>query len=104
MIEKREKLREAKEKHDKTNIESGIRLGESITGMRGLYFSVDMIRRRSFPHHSDEKIIGTINKNLEHNGYSIVRFKLNGNSFPKSIALRVYNDQNEHENVRREVK
>ena len=45
LIEKREILRKAKEKHDTTNMESGIRLGESITGMRGLEFSVNMIRR-----------------------------------------------------------
>jgi len=46
-------------------------------------FSLDMIRGRHFHHLGDEKVEGSWNNNLEHNGYYIHYLKYDGNMAAK---------------------
>ena len=59
LIELRRNLRKLRFNHDKTNRESGIRLGEASGGLRNLMFSIEMIKGEHLPHMEDPDIDGT---------------------------------------------
>ena len=78
-------------------------MGESLVGLRGLIFSVEMIKGRHFPHLFDPKIDSTLDMQLHRHGYSIRYFKQDGNTAAKVLALRIYGHQKFHRKVRKEL-
>ena len=96
-------MRKAKLDHNKTNKESGIRMGESLAGLRGLIFSVEMIKGRHFPHLHDPKIDIILDLQLQRQGYRIRYFKQDGNTAAKVLALRIYGHPKFHRQVREEL-
>ena len=62
IVEKKRKLRQIQQKHDLTNKKNGIRLGESLGGLRGLIFSMETVKGRHFPHFTDQEIQGTFDQ------------------------------------------